>query len=604
MEPPNYASTLPRISKPAYDIMEPQHEKLPPYTPHVYKVGILYRKMEWISPYEMANQRHWKPYIVELNSTQLNIYKFPFKQYDESLRKLEVASSFSDNNSSSLLHPYHHHHLYLKRIKGIKAPSAVSPGASCDYNEDNYRSVMTTKTDLKALRYFRSINALDSINIVRSYSLQYGRIGLAIDYKKKNRVFRCRLETEQFLLDFQNSEGMIEWYNAINLGIDGALDLSRRDMPNYRTVPRRRTRRYRNHNAARHVAFSLGLNGSHLVDEYAENASDRDNHGRRGSTKKLERKTASRSLLSSKSIENLFKIGGRKKNTSAASAGVLNVSKKNVSKSSSTVEKTMIGKSTRDNLNGIDEITNGVEESHINSTGLNLGEGMFNADGMPIDEDGFEVFEEDELVDDDEDEFDLGEGEYGNGEVVDGEEESESEQGGQQARSETKVVSLSPTSGNSVSSQGRSNEFSTPSSTIDDCVNKNVKFIEYGTGNGLSDKGCKIRQYEEYLSKPSGHSINSHTYQGQRKILRDSLRCMVPLTENERWAGKFVLLDSNKKYKPQSKECVDHHYQSLEVLTHVGTVGPNYVHKFRRPLQEWIVTPSGLIPYMNPNCGR
>ncbi|GME99095.1 unnamed protein product [Ambrosiozyma monospora] len=36
---------------------------------------------------------------------------------------------------------------------------------------------------------------------------------------------------------------MIEWYCCIGLGIDNALDLNRREMPKYRTVPRRRRRR-------------------------------------------------------------------------------------------------------------------------------------------------------------------------------------------------------------------------------------------------------------------------------------------------------------------------------------------------------------------------
>lgn len=603
MEPPSYASTLPWVNKPVYDSMQPYDEPLPAYTPTVYKLGILYRKIEWISPLEMASQRHWKPYIFELNSTQLNLYECPFKPGDENLNKFVTASSFSNANSHSLLHPYHHHHLYLKKLQGSKYPSAVEPGVQYSYNEDNYRSIMTTKTDLKALKYFKSIHALDSTKIIRSYSLQYGRIGLAIDYKKKSHVFRCRFETEQFLVDFTNVEGMIEWFSALNLGIDNSLDLSRREMPNYRTIPRRRRRRLRHSSRSTHNSsawnFAIGL-GRDLEQVHLD-----PNNGRRGSTvtngssssdfkKKLHTNNPIESLFRRNKSDSKNKDPALNRKSSSGGDGFSGFFKKNKIKSVTNNENSGNGhfqsnnnthkpilKKTRHehhNENAIDDFS---EDGEDNDNGLEDDE------RLPVDEDGFEVF-----FDDDEDEFEIEDSpnpqednEYDSSSDDDNNNENDNEIKTNQRKENEITRTQQRTNGPSIPT------FMPASSAL---------HIPASIGSKTND--FKLRSYKEYIAKPSPHSINTHTYPAQRKILRDSLRCMPPLIENEKWFNKFVVLDAIKHYKPQSKDQVNRHYQSFEVLTHVSSVGDKYTHKFRRPLQEWIATPSGLLPYINPSA--
>jgi hypothetical protein len=651
MEPPSYASTLPYlINKPIYDDMKSLNEKLPSYSPTVYKLGILFRKIEWISPLEMASQRHWKPYIFELNSTQLNLYECPFKTDDPIIKKFDVSSSFSNSNSHSLLHPYHHHHLYLKKLQGFKSPSAIEPNIEYSYNEDNFRSIMTTKTDLKALKYFKSIHALDSTKIIRSYSLQYGKIGLAIDYKKKSHVFRCRFETEQFLLNFSNVEGMIEWYNAINLGIDNSLDLSRREMPTYRIIPRRRRRKYiKHHNlSTKSIAFNLGIHSNND----SNNTTNHLNQSRRGSTSNnsLKLKDENKKSLS------LFKLGNNRRSSITSSnlnsnsnsnsissnglgsTDIFGLFKKNRSKSTnskgeilenkpdckstflssspastiptSTINTTRSKTTTATTLSLPSSSSSSLSPTQNNTTenfskltisqiqehdSLNdyHDEGEEN---LPVDEDGFEIF-----VDDDEDEFEIDEAtdpdqnnEFDSD--SDNDLEMEIEQQQQQQQQQNGQNNVDP-----LSSQAGNN---TPLNSINstDLETSNNSSIIISSLSNLNN--YKLRSYKEYIAKPSPHSINTHTYPAQRKILRDSLRCMVPLTENERWINKFVLLDYTKSYRPQSKADVNRHYQSFELLTHVSTVGHNYVHRFCRPLQEWIVTPSGLIPYINPTAVR
>ncbi|VEU19484.1 DEKNAAC100009 [Brettanomyces naardenensis] len=202
-------------------------------------MATLMSKLEWVSPFEMAVQRHWKSYIVELNSTQLNLYYSDPEQAFESLHHSRSHLFLHHSRSSST----------VNTSTGMNTGTIVDSGTDisvdklllqADMDNQRYDSSMTTKDDIDRLHLFRNENLLTKSNMAKSYSLQYGKVGLAIDYKKKKFTLRLRLETEQFLLQFPCAEAMVEWYSALCLGIDNALDLNRRAMPRYRTVPRRR----------------------------------------------------------------------------------------------------------------------------------------------------------------------------------------------------------------------------------------------------------------------------------------------------------------------------------------------------------------------------
>lgn len=197
---------------------------LPPYSASAYKVGLVNRKLEWLSPYEPSPSRSWKTLVIELNSTQLNFYLIPSEQ--------ETAIfSFSPKWGSE--------YLQFDRREGMLS---------------NYHSLVTTESDCQFMRHLatklhklRSENSVPNqtfdfpkLKLVRSYSLQHARLGVASDYAKKPNVLRLRLESEQFLLSFNSSREMIEWNLGLSVGRDVALDILDRECPRYRTVPRRR----------------------------------------------------------------------------------------------------------------------------------------------------------------------------------------------------------------------------------------------------------------------------------------------------------------------------------------------------------------------------
>lgn len=237
--PPEYA-TLPPGGIPRYPILDSHHvnESLPAYTPAAYKLGVVCRKLEWLSPYEPSPSRSWKTLIMELNSTQLNFYHIP-----SSLESCFLSFVTSYLREDTSRHP------------------------SLDSIHESYRSLVTTPQDIQllhlceGLEFFKhdnhpednddvhsSANSVHSKSLksskhkrlIRSFSLQHARIGLASDYTKKTNVLRLRLENEQFLLNFATAQDLIEWNLGLSVGRDVAMDLLEREIPRYRTVPRRR----------------------------------------------------------------------------------------------------------------------------------------------------------------------------------------------------------------------------------------------------------------------------------------------------------------------------------------------------------------------------
>jgi len=238
--PPSY-ETLPPGGCPRFPIMDINlgSESLPSYSPSAYKLGVVYRKLEWLSPYEPSPVRSWKMFVIELNSTQLNFYSIP--------SRLESTLLAFENNQSD-------------------EPNAGQ--VNMDSIQKSFKSLVTSQKDLKFQQlcddldflknkdaddtdddgYTSSASLLSSKTtrgdknrrLLRSYSLQHARIGLASDYTKKSNVLRLRLENEQFLLNFSCAQDVIDWNMGLCVGRDVAMDLVQREVPRYRTVPRRR----------------------------------------------------------------------------------------------------------------------------------------------------------------------------------------------------------------------------------------------------------------------------------------------------------------------------------------------------------------------------
>ncbi|KAK6197400.1 uncharacterized protein RJT21DRAFT_89605 [Scheffersomyces amazonensis] len=233
VSPPAY-DTLPPGGCPRYPVINhhpaPHQEQLPNYSPSIYKIGIVARKMEWLTPFEASPSRSWKHIIMELNSTQLNFYSIPsnlethllsFKPIPQSIDR--TYNEFEESELRNLISHFTDDH-DLQFFKFCQRLNIIESSSSSSSLSSSTPSNVTNK------------------KLIRSYSLQHSRIGLAVDYKKRPNVLRLRIESEQILLSFSNTKDLIDWNMAINIGKDIALDLNDRELPKYRTVPRRRRR--------------------------------------------------------------------------------------------------------------------------------------------------------------------------------------------------------------------------------------------------------------------------------------------------------------------------------------------------------------------------
>ncbi|ABN67094.2 hypothetical unknown protein [Scheffersomyces stipitis CBS 6054] len=238
VHPPHY-STLPPGGCPRFPISLRPHsvdEQLPTYTPSVYKLGIVSRKLEWLTPYEPSPTRSWKSVIMELNSTQLSFYAVPSTLENHLLAFRPVTLHGGD------------------RTRNEFDPEELR----------NVESHHTTDGDLQFYKMCQRLNLIgtaedskknsNSKKLIRSYSLQHARVGLATDYRKRPNVLRLRIESEQILVYFPTTKDLIEWNMAIGIGKDIALDLNERELPRYRTVPRRRRRDRNGDEAANYEA--------------------------------------------------------------------------------------------------------------------------------------------------------------------------------------------------------------------------------------------------------------------------------------------------------------------------------------------------------------
>lgn len=233
--PPSYKVANPNrsVRYPVYDTCQAlcTKEEMPPtYSPAVYHYTVVALKSEYISPYEPATARQWQNFIMEINSTQLNFYHI-----DPSLtaRIKNYSSGCLGSGSSS-------------HLEGGKLFSFGNKPLAYNFTKyDQERVCYTVQRNRSSF--------LNEANLYKSFSLQFGKFGIPIDYNKRTFVLRMRCETEQFLINFAHVDDMISWTTYLSMGICVSLDLEVRPMPDYRIVPRRR----------RHHRHGHGHRGSH-----------------------------------------------------------------------------------------------------------------------------------------------------------------------------------------------------------------------------------------------------------------------------------------------------------------------------------------------------
>lgn len=215
--PPAYAIIHRRPEGPQmiYPREEEGKEKLPKYNCSVHIEGYLPRKMEFSAPGVQAKDRGWRRHYFVLHGTSLRVYRSDLS-----------SGQRPDFGEMSGVHV----HREPINEDGSNGGAGTTPGSSLIEVMQN--------THLPFGRDSEGKNGL-----IRNYTLQGAESGLAADYLKRRHVVRVRAEGEQFLLQTTSDRHVVDWIEALQAGTNVALDLEKRPMPKFITLPRRRRRR-------------------------------------------------------------------------------------------------------------------------------------------------------------------------------------------------------------------------------------------------------------------------------------------------------------------------------------------------------------------------
>jgi len=233
-EPPVYSIIHNRPEGP--QIILPREEEgkenLPVYYCGVHIEGYLPRKMEFSAPGIQAKDRSWKRQYFVLHGTSLRVYK-----NDLSVERHAANGSWGEMMGV---------HVHIEPMNedgsngsgsgiglGAAAREAISHTPLGSHRHDASKAKdQGTQFDLKN-------------GLIRNYTLQGAESGLAADYLKRRHVVRVRAEGEQFLLQTRSDRHVVDWIEALQAATNVSMDLEKRQMPKFITLPRRRRRRRR-----------------------------------------------------------------------------------------------------------------------------------------------------------------------------------------------------------------------------------------------------------------------------------------------------------------------------------------------------------------------
>lgn len=252
--PPNYSDiNINSSCNPSFPIWESHSSTThqpPEYTPTVSDYTIISMRTEFTNPYCKLPQfksKIWQNFILEINSTQLNIYTIHqdltkhIQNYSHGIIPSTILSSFQRKQAHQF--DLHDHNMILDLIKN--SPQKYLNSSSLYDSFSLQYAKCGLPLDFLYRDFVHSLPPTD--NEFSIESIPHDKIVLNLIKSQQHKYLRIRLEDKQFLFKFKSVETMLQWYQHINIGTNVALDLDLREFPNYRIVPRRRATQYRNY---------------------------------------------------------------------------------------------------------------------------------------------------------------------------------------------------------------------------------------------------------------------------------------------------------------------------------------------------------------------
>lgn len=283
-------------------------EPLPPYTNQLFLIAQMPRKMEFIKPGVVSQDRKWRRVWCVLEGTKFGVYKvrdvrsvwegvigagdgstvvMPETrkekeqrreiQFWESRRRKEEnerrfteeglaggGGSSSDDEDDLTLCPSSSS-TSLRRSES-QSRSSLSIGRPHLHVPFRSRAISPSPSRILSSPPSNHPEKPDPSLLIKEYTLQHAESGLGTDYTKRRNVIRVRMEGEQFLLQAKDTNEVVKWIEvsdcfqfitrslacshtlsqAFQAAANIALDLDERQMPRGPIFPRRgRGRRVR-----------------------------------------------------------------------------------------------------------------------------------------------------------------------------------------------------------------------------------------------------------------------------------------------------------------------------------------------------------------------
>ncbi|RLV94513.1 hypothetical protein JA1_001758 [Spathaspora sp. JA1] len=276
------------------------NESLPSYSPSLNFYGTALIKTEFNSPYHYNNgPRTWKPVLLHINSTQLNIYNLNLdikvqdlivslyselnslnhlaRQINSDYKKISQFNNSGNDPFDNDVFGYdayggnsHRQNLVndspiakfkTKRQAQKQQKCLSSLGNSYDLFKDNnfLFEPSNLESDFEKIKEFKG-------DLINSYSLANLQIGeapslnhlISAMFKEENiysdfmndsclvkykNVLRLRIEYKQLLLQFWSFHGMIHWFRNLSIGKDLSDAIEHRTVTKLKSIPSRNSRR-------------------------------------------------------------------------------------------------------------------------------------------------------------------------------------------------------------------------------------------------------------------------------------------------------------------------------------------------------------------------
>ena len=299
-------------------------ETLPTYTSSINFYGLALLKTEFLTPYQYNNgNRSWKPVLLHMNSTQLNMYNINgekklqdllinlyFELNNLNQLTIDVNTEYKKNNGMDFnlnqvdLNDIFSGDAYgglegnksmfseskfgklknkFKTQKNHKILSTITN--YYDILKDNQLLFEPTSGDIKGTTFEKlkgsllhsyslahlqvgeapSLNQLISAMYKEDHSSSTSNISSLVKYKNS---LRLRIEYKQVLLQFWSFHGMISWFRNLSIGRDLSLPLELRTVSKLKSIPSRYSSR-NNALLAATAAASYGRGRHHSTEAAA-----------------------------------------------------------------------------------------------------------------------------------------------------------------------------------------------------------------------------------------------------------------------------------------------------------------------------------------------